>query len=352
MRAIKLYGPHDLRLVDDPWPEPQAGQVLVRVEAVTICRSDIHYYASGRIGDTVSTTPLVLGHEFCGEVLAVPPGVEGLRVGDRVAIEPAISCGRCRYCQEGSPNLCQNLVFAGTPPQDGGLREVVAYGPEFLFPLPSGLSAEEGALLEPLGVALYSWDLGGMRLGETVAVVGCGPIGLLLIQLARAAGATRILAVEPLAYRRALAAQLGAIPLDPSEDLEQVAADYTHGYGVDVAFEAAGTVPAQDEAALMLERGGTLVLAGIPADDQLLLTHHVVRRKGATLQVVRRMKLDLSARHRAGGARHGRLEIADDAPLCAGRGRCGLPPGGGLSGRRDQGRSATLEPLWRPARER
>jgi L-iditol 2-dehydrogenase len=291
MRALRLYGPHDLRLVEDPCPQGQPGEVLVRVEAVSICRSDIHYYANGRIGDTVSESPLVLGHEFCGVVVAVPSGVEGVSVGERVAIEPAVSCGRCRYCQEGNPNLCLSLVFAGTPGQDGGLREYVAYRPEFLFPLPTSMTAEEGALLEPLGVALYSWDLGDMRLGETVAIVGCGPIGLLLIQLARLGGATRILAVESLAYRRALAAQLGAIPLDPSEDLERVAADYTHGYGVDVAFEAAGTVPAQEEAARMLERGGTLVLVGIPAEDQLALTHHTVRRKGATIRVVRRMKL-------------------------------------------------------------
>ncbi len=291
MRVVRLYGPHDLRLIDEPMPEPQTGAALVRVEAVTVCRSDIHWYVNGRIGDTVSDKPLVLGHEFAGRVVAAPGGQNRVREGDLVAIEPAISCGRCRYCEQGRPNLCENLLFAGTPPQDGGLQEYVAYRPEFLFPLPPRLTAEEGAMLEPLGIALYSWDMGAVRVGETVAVVGCGPIGLLIVQLARLAGAAHILAVEPLRYRRERAAQLGAIPLDPSEDLERAAAEYTRGYGVDVAFEAAGTLEAPEEGARMLARGGTLVLTGIPAEDQLQIQHHLVRRKEINIRLVRRMKL-------------------------------------------------------------
>jgi L-iditol 2-dehydrogenase len=291
MRSLRLYGPHDLRLVEEPRPQPQPGEALVRVRSVTICHSDIHYYRYGHIGDTVSDVPLVLGHEFCGEVVEITPGVEGVKPGDLVAVEPAISCGHCRYCREGNPNLCQNLLFAGTPPMDGGLREYVTYKPEFLFPLPAGFNADDGALLEPLGVALHSWDLGRLRVGETVAIIGCGPIGLLLVQLARLAGATQILAVETLAYRRDLAAELGAIPLDPQDDLAERAAEYTGGYGVDVAIEAAGTVPAQEEAAQMVKRGGTVVLIGIPPEDQIAMTHHLVRRKGLTIKVARRMKL-------------------------------------------------------------
>lgn len=290
MRSVRLYGPHNLRLIEEPTPQPQPGEALVRVRAVTICHSDIHYYRYGRIGDTLSEVPLVLGHEFCGEVAEVTPGVVGLKPGDLVAMEPAISCGHCRYCREGNPNLCQNLLFAGTPPLDGGLREYVTYRPEFLFPLPAGFSAEDGAMLEPLGVALYSWDLAGLRVGETVAIVGCGPIGLLLVQLARIAGATQVLAVEPLAYRRDMAAEFGAIPMSPNEDLLQRTLELTGGHGVDVAIEAAGTLAAQEEAAQMVKRGGTLVLIGIPAEDQLVLTHHIVRRKGLTIKVARRMK--------------------------------------------------------------
>ncbi|NLG49504.1 MAG: alcohol dehydrogenase catalytic domain-containing protein [Chloroflexi bacterium] len=291
MKSLKLYGPRDLRLVEEPVPQPQPGEALLRVRAVTVCHSDIHYYRDGRIGNTVSTEPLVLGHEFCGEVVQAPAGDSHLRVGDLVAVEPAISCGRCRFCQEGNPNLCEHLFFAGVPPMDGGLREYVTYKPEFLFPLPANFTAEDGAMLEPLGVALHSWDLAHFRMGDTVAIVGCGPIGLLMIQLARIAGATEILAVEPLAYRRDLAAELGARPVSPEEDLERFAAAHTRGYGVDVAIEVAGAVPAQEEAARTVRNGGRLVMVGIPPEDQLLITHHVVRRKGLTIRIARRMKL-------------------------------------------------------------
>lgn len=290
MRALRLTGPCSLTLNDEPTPIAQPGEVLLRVRAVTVCHSDIHYFKYGRIGDTVSETPLILGHEFCGEVQALGPGVAGLQVGGLVAAEPAISCGTCRYCREGNPNLCMNLLFAGTPPMDGALREYMTYRPEFLFPLPEAFSAEEGALLEPLGVALHGWDLGKARVAETVAIVGCGPIGLLLVQLARLAGASQVLAVDPLPYRRDLAASWGAIPLAAEEDLGARAEDLTEGHGADVVIEAAGTLAAQEAAARMAKRGGRVVLIGIPAEDQMLMTHHIVRRKGLTVKVARRMK--------------------------------------------------------------
>jgi L-iditol 2-dehydrogenase len=290
--------------MEEPVPETEPGQALVRVLSVTICHSDIHYYNEGRIGDTVSDTPLVLGHEFSGQVVEVTPDVTHVKPGDLVAVEPAISCGECRYCREGNPNLCEHILFSGTPPQDGALREYVNVGAEFLFPLPSGLGADEGALLEPLGVAIHAWDLAHMRIGETVAIVGCGPIGLLLVQLALIGGASQVFAIEPLAYRRRMAAALGAIPVPPLElethadlvtEAEGLVAEAWHGHswrghGVDVSIEVAGTLAAQEEAARVVKRGGTVVLVGIPAEDQVVLTHHIVRRKGLTIKVARRMK--------------------------------------------------------------
>jgi L-iditol 2-dehydrogenase len=291
MQALRLFGPRDLRLVEEPVPRPGPGEALVRVRSVSICHSDIHYYTYGRIGDTVSDVPLVLGHEFAGEVVAVAPDVSHIKPGDLVAVEPAISCGKCIYCLEGNPNLCVKILFSGTPPQDGALREYLSYGAEFLFPLPAGLDADDGAMLEPLGVALHSWDLAKFRIGQSVAIIGCGPIGLLLVQLARLAGATQVFGVEPLPHRRELAAQWGAIPLAPGDDLVAQIEAYTGGHGADVALEVAGTLPAQEEAARVVKRGGTVVLIGIPAEDQVVLPHHIARRKGLTIKMARRMKL-------------------------------------------------------------
>ncbi len=290
MRSLRLFGPRDLRLVQEPIPTPAAGEALVKVQVVTICHSDIHYYNEGRIGDTVSEVPLVLGHEFAGEVVSLPPGTAGVAPGDRVAVQPAVSCGHCRYCREGNPNLCMNILFAGTPPMDGTLREYVTYRPEFLNPLPEGVSVEDGALLEPLGVALHGWDLGGARIDDTVAVVGCGPIGLMVVQLARLAGASQVLAIEPLAYRRERAAALGAIPLEPGAELNRQVLDLTHGYGAEVVIEVAGTLSGQEAAATVAARAGTVVLIGIPAENLVQLPHHVARRKGLTIKMARRMK--------------------------------------------------------------
>ena len=290
MKAVRLFGPHDLRLVREAAPICQAGEVLLRVRAVTVCHSDIHYYRDGRIGDTVSNEPLILGHEFCGEVLQVPVGFDELHIGDLVAVEPAISCGHCRACREGNPNICENLLFSGTPPLDGALREYITYRPEFCYPLPQDFTAEEGALLEPLGVALYAWDLGHLRVAESVAIIGCGPIGLLLVQLAKVAGASQVLAVEPLAFRRDLAAMWGGIPLAPDEHLQQQVESLTDGKGVDLVIETAGTLPGQEEAIRLVKRGGSVLLVGIPAEDRIELTHHTARRKDLEIHVVRRMK--------------------------------------------------------------
>ena len=290
MRSLRLYGPQDLRLVDEPEPRPKVDEALIQVRSVTVCHSDIHYFKYGRIGDTVSESPLVLGHEFSAEVMTVPQGTHGVAIGDLVAVEPAVSCGICRYCREGHPNLCDSILFCGTPPLDGALRERMAYRTKFLYPLPEGFSADDGALLEPLGVAIHAWDLAKVRIGESVAIVGCGPIGLLLVQLALLGGASAVYAIEPIAARREVVAPYGAVPLSSDEAAYLRVLDETHGHGVDVAIEVAGTLAAQEGAVRAVRRGGTVVLVGIPAEDQVLLTHHVARRKGLAIKMARRMK--------------------------------------------------------------
>jgi len=195
MRVARLHGPGDVRLTDEEIPAPAAGEWLVEVTSVGLCGSDLHWFSEGAIGDAKLSRPLVLGHEMAGVVRGGPAD------GTRVAIDPAVPCEICESCRAGRPNLCPNVVFAGHGGCDGGLRQFLAWPSHRLHPLPGQLSDDEGALLEPLGVALHAVDLAHLRLASTVAVVGCGPIGLMLIQLARLAGATRVLATDPLPHR-------------------------------------------------------------------------------------------------------------------------------------------------------
>jgi len=285
MTEARLYAVGDVRVGEADQPTAGPGESLVRVTAVGLCGSDLHWFDEGGIGDAQLASPLVLGHEFGGVV------VGGARDGQRVAVDPARPCGVCARCREGNVNLCPTVVFAGHGTQDGGLREYVAWPDRLLHPVPPAVSDEAVAMLEPLGVALHSFDLGHVRLGASVAVVGCGPIGLLLLQLARAAGCDPVIAVEPLAHRRNRAVELGAdVVLEPTAGLPGALADAGVPDGVDVAFEIAGTDPAVDVAMRLARPGGRVVLAGIPATDSTTFPASVARRKGLTFALVRRMK--------------------------------------------------------------
>ena len=279
MRAARLHAAGDLRVGEEPVPGASEGMSLVRVTAVGICGSDLHWWDEGAIGDATLAHPLVLGHEGAGVI------AEGPRRGERVAIDPAIACGTCRACRDGYANLCYRIRFAGHGETDGMMREFMTWPTELLYPLPDGVSDADGALLEPLGVALHSVDLGHLRFGGTASVVGCGPIGLLLIAVLKAAGASSVLAIEPLAHRREAASRYGAdVVAEPGADLRELT-----GFGVDVAFEAAGTGDGVRLAVESARPGGRVVLAGIPSDDKITLRASVARRKGLTIAMVRRM---------------------------------------------------------------
>lgn len=285
MKVARLHGEGDVRVVDEPTPEPAAGESLIQVTAVGLCGSDLHWFGEGGIGDAVLRQPLVLGHEFAGVVRSGP-----LR-GQRVAVDPAIACGRCESCRDGHPNLCPSVRFAGHATTDGGLREFVTWPDHLLHPIPDEISDAGGAVLEPLGVAIHTLDLGHLRIGATVAVVGCGPIGLLVVQLARAAGASLIVALEPRAHRREAARRLGAdLALTPAEASDSTLAEATAGRGVDVAFDVAGSDEAVHLAMLAARPGARVVLAGIPDSDRTTFSASLARRKGLTLVLVRRMK--------------------------------------------------------------
>ena len=280
MRAARLHGTGDIRVADEPAPATAAGQTLLRVTAVGICGSDLHWWTEGSIGDASLARPLVLGHEGAGVIAAGP------RRGERVAIDPAIPCETCRACRDGYRNLCYDIRFAGHGGTDGMLREFMSWPTRLLHPLPDRVSDAAGALLEPLGVALHALDLGHVPFGGRVAVVGCGPIGLLLLQVLRAAGVATIAAVEPLAHRREAAAGYGADQVvDP---VAEPAADLA-GFGADVAFEVAGSDAAVRLAMRSVRPGGRVVLAGIPDGDMTTFPASLARRKGLTIAMVRRM---------------------------------------------------------------
>jgi L-iditol 2-dehydrogenase len=280
VRVARLYGTGDIRVGDEPEPagsgDSPDDQALVRVTAVGICGSDLHWWTEGAIGDAKLSRPLVLGHEGAGVIAAGP------RRGERVAIDPAIPCEACRACHDGYRNLCYNIRFAGHGETDGMLREQLRWPARLLHPLPDQVSDDAGALLEPLGVALHAMDLGHVPFAGRVTVVGCGPIGLLLLQVLRLAGAGAITAVEPLPHRREAAAGCGADEVaEPGADLR--------GYGADVAFEVAGTDDAVRIAMESVRPGGRVVLAGIPDHDVTAFPASLARRKGLTMAMVRRM---------------------------------------------------------------
>ena len=275
--AARVHGTGDVRVADEPVRAPGPGESLVRVEAVGLCGSDLHWYEEGGIGDARLEHPLVVGHEFAGVVEGGPLH------GRRVAVDPAVPCGRCERCLEGDHNLCPNVVFAGHGSCDGGLREYLSWPTEALHPLPDSMDGITGAMLEPLGVAIHALDLGHVHLGADAAVVGCGPIGLLLVQVARAAGARVALAVDPLPHRREAAERAGAQLVVAPEDIPPAVE-------VDVAFEAAGSDSAVDVAMRVARPGARVVLTGIPADDRTSFSAALARRKGLTIVMVRRMK--------------------------------------------------------------
>jgi L-iditol 2-dehydrogenase len=285
MKSLRLFGSGDLRLVDEAQPVPDPGEELVRVTAVGICGSDLHWYTESGIGDAHLSRPIVLGHEAAGVIASGP------RTGRRVAIDPAIPCETCDQCRAGHAHFCRALRFAGDGTTDGTLREFVAWPMESLVPVPDSLSDGDVAMLEPLGVALHAIRLGELRPGNRVGVFGCGPIGLLLIQLARASGATTIVATDVLPHRLAAAQAAGASAaflVDGGSERRELL-EATGGHGVEVAFEAAGEDDAVGSAVALAAPGGTVVIVGIPSKDQTSFSASTARRKGLTIKLSRRM---------------------------------------------------------------
>jgi L-iditol 2-dehydrogenase len=303
MRALRLHAARDVRLHEaeaDPVPGP--GEELVRVTAVGLCGSDLHWYEEGGIGDVTLSRPLVPGHELGGVI------VSGTRAGTRVAVDPADPCERCRLCVAGHGNLCEDLRFLGHGSTDGALRTLLAWPARLLQPVPDSIADPVVPLLEPLGIAIHAAELGHVRTGMSAGVFGSGPIGLALIAALRAMGVDRLLATDRLPHRVAAALAAGATEARQAGEDGLPPGLATWG-PVDVAFEASGSDAAVATAIEMVRPGGRVVLVGIPTADATSFRASVARRKGLSLVMARRMR----AHHLARATQlvvHGAVDLA------------------------------------------
>lgn len=268
MRTAVLTEPHAFEHEDRPRPTPADDEVLVAVRDVGICGSDVHYYEHGRIGDYVVEDPLVLGHEAAGEVVETGEAVDSLEPGDRVALEPGVPCRRCAHCKRGDYHLCPDVTFMATPPHDGAFTEFVAWPADFAYRLPEHVSTTEGALCEPLSVGIHACRRGEVGTGDTVLVAGAGPIGLMVLAAARAAGATDVLVTDVVDEKLALASDRGADRTVnvADEDLGPAVEAFTDGEGVDVVVEASGAEPSIRSTLDAVRRGGVVVLVGLASE--------------------------------------------------------------------------------------
>ena len=266
MRAAVLNRPGEVEVVERPTPTPGPHEVLVRVRAVGVCGSDTHYYDHGRIGRFVVEQPMVLGHESAGVIEGVGAEVDPTRVGQRVSIEPGVPCFTCHECLAGRYNLCPDMVFYATPPVDGSLAELAVIHEAFAHPVPDSVSDEAAALLEPLSVGVWSCRKAGVGLGTSVLVTGAGPIGLVAVQVARAAGAAQVVVADVNPHRLAVAARLGATrTVDVRET--SVVESYAGGPGPDVLLECSGHAGVTGDGIRALAPNGTAVLVGMGGDE-------------------------------------------------------------------------------------
>lgn len=282
------HGIGDVRLGEVAEPRAAPGEVLVRIQAVTICASDIHVYAEGNVGGVGWDRPFVPGHEAAGVV--EDSNGTGIAEGTKVVLDPAAACYGCDMCQEGRYHLCRNLRFLDLPPVQGAMRELVAWPADRVFALPASVDVVEAPLIEPLCVAVHALELGTQPEGATVAVLGCGAIGLFTVQMAGVKGAARILATEVIEERLALAGELGAevtVPAGRADPVEEILGA-TEGRGADLVFEAAGTAEAFEQALAVVRPAGEVVVIGIPSKDEHRMKASEVRRRELTLRWVRR----------------------------------------------------------------
>lgn len=292
MKVAVMNGIGKMDLIERDIPIVKENEVLVKLNYVGICGSDLHYYENGHIGDYIVEPPFVLGHEPGGVVVEVGNKVKHLNIGDRVALEPGKTCGHCEFCKTGRYNLCPDVIFFATPPVDGVFQEYVAHEADLCFKLPENVSTLEGALIEPLAVGFHAAIQGGARIGQTAVVIGAGCIGLVSMMALKAMGVSNVYVVDIMEKRLEKALELGATGIINAKEknaIEEVM-KITNNNGCDLVIETAGTEITTVQAIHMAKKGSNIVLVGYSKSGEMTLPMSLVLDKELTFKTVFRYR--------------------------------------------------------------
>lgn len=291
-KAIFMQGTNNMIWKDVSVPEIDKNSVLIKIKTVGICGSDLHYYQHGRIGDFIVEGDFILGHEASGEVVKIGEDVKTLKVGDRVAMEPGVTCGKCEHCKSGKYNLCKDVEFFATPPYHGVFQKYVSHPEDMCFKLPDNVSYVEGAMVEPLAVGLHATGEGEVGLGNTVVIFGAGCIGLSTLLSSKARGASNIIVVDMMENRLNKALELGANHIINAREVNTIEKimEITNGIGADVVIETAGAVVTVKQTVDVVKRGGTIVLVGMAPKDEIEFNFSKLMGKEAQIKTIFRYR--------------------------------------------------------------
>ena len=314
MKRIVLESPRKFSVEEIEIPKPNPGQVLVKIKKVGVCASDMHLYRQGYIGDIWMDVPLVIGHECMGEVVAMGGDVSEDMVGLRVAVDPAISCGKCKWCTSGKTNLCPEVLFLGLPPKSGALQEYIVHPADLLEKLPNSISDEGAVVLEPMSIALHGINLVKIKPGQSVVILGTGVLGTCVLDLLGLHRGLHVICVDLLPERLERAEKMGAEKTIRAEEGKGKAVvnkikSATRGEGAEVVFECAGVEDTLWNMCEIAAPGAHVAVIGTNPDDRLSFSSGSARRKGLTLRFVRRSLNTLSQCIRL--ADQGRISPAD-----------------------------------------
>lgn len=291
-RAAYMIGINKIEIREIEVPAPKEKQVLVKLEYVGICGSDVHYLEHGKISDFIVDGDFILGHECAGTIVEIGAGVENLKVGDRVALEPGQTCGQCEFCKSGRYNLCPSVEFLATPPYHGCLMNYIVFPENMAFKLPDSISTKEGALVEPLAVGMHAAKQGNVELGDSVVILGSGCIGLVTLLACKAFGATDITVVDIIPKRLEYAKKLGATTVINAAEKDVLAEidKLTNKKGVDVVIETAGSAKTIAQTPYLIKNGGCIVLVGMTPQDIIEYNFAKIMAKEAEIKSVFRYR--------------------------------------------------------------